>query len=111
MAQEENPLLPETRGTRTLVISVGGLSALLGLTVLVGWNPNNLHLIQFTSTSAFPIYNIALSFLLCSGGLLAVATALEQKVRHRMKLLNESNQVLVREIAQHRQVTEEALQK
>src|SRR5262245_13978306 len=103
MEQEENPLLPEKRGTRTLVISVGGLSALLGLTVLVGWNPNNLYLTQPTPISAFTVYNIALSFLLCGGGgLLAVATVLAQKARHRMKLLNESNQILVREIAQHR---------
>lgn len=111
MEQEQNPLLPEKRGVRNLLMGVGGLSALVGLTGLVGWYTNLLLLLQFTPTSAFIVYNLAPIFLLCGGGgSLAVATILAQKARHKAKRLNGLNQVLAREIAQHRQ-TEEVLRK
>jgi hypothetical protein len=100
MEQEQNPLLPEQRGVRNLLMGLRGLSALLGLAIVVGWYTNNLRLIQSTSISAIMVDNTALSFLLCSGGgLLAVAMALAQKERHKTKLLNEINQVLTSEIA------------
>jgi hypothetical protein len=102
MEQEQNPLLPESGGSITLAISVGGLSALLRLAVLVGWYTNELRLIQSTSTSASMAYNLALVFLLCGGGgLFAIAIALAQKESRKTKLLNEINQVLIREIAQY----------
>jgi PAS domain-containing protein len=111
MAQEQNPLLPEKRGVRNLLIGVGGLSALFGFTVLVGWYTNHLLFLQLTSTSASMAYNLALIFLLCgSSGLLAIAIVLVQKERHKTNLLNEINHVLTREIAQHQQ-TEDALRK
>jgi|GEM_PF-6334874 len=44
MEREQNPIPREKRGVRNMLVSVGGLSALLGLIVLVGWHTNNLRL-------------------------------------------------------------------
>jgi PAS domain S-box-containing protein len=110
MEQAQNPLLPENGGSIILALSVGGLSVLLGLVVVISWHTDNLRFLQSTPTLASIAYNIALIFLLSDAvGLLAVIV-LAQKERHKTNLLNEINQVLRREIAQHQQ-TEEALRK
>jgi PAS domain S-box-containing protein len=51
----------------------GGLSALLGLTVLVGWYTHNTALLQIHPSFVAMVYNTALAFLLCGTALVAIA--------------------------------------
>src|SRR5262245_143147 len=111
MEQVQNPLLPQHRGSVILALSVGGFSVLVGLAVLIGWHLNNPCLIHSTSTGTSLAYKLALAFLLSgAGGVFSVALVLVQKERHKTNLLNDINQVLARESAQHH-LTEEALRK
>src|SRR5580704_5043025 len=56
-----------------LAIVAGGLSAALGLTVLVGWHTHNTALIQIHPSFVSMVYNTALGFFLCGGALIAIA--------------------------------------
>ncbi len=51
----------------------GGLSAALGLTVLVGWYTHNTALLQIHPSFVAMVYNTALAFLLCGTALVAIA--------------------------------------
>ncbi len=55
-----------------VVIAAGGISATLGLVVLVGWYTHNVTLVQVMPIFVPMQYNTALGFLLCGVGLLSV---------------------------------------
>ena len=61
-----------TRLARSVMLMTGGLAAVLGLLVLVGWHTRTIHLLQVVPPFAPMQYNAALGLLLCSGGLLAL---------------------------------------
>lgn len=56
-----------------LAAAAGGLSAALGLTVLVGWYTHNTALIQIHPTFVTMVYNTALGFFLSGLSLVAIA--------------------------------------
>ena len=62
------------RWSNLVVMAAGGLSAALGIVVLVGWHIRNETLLQLHPTLVAMVYNTALSFLLCGAGLLAIAS-------------------------------------
>ncbi|MCH7567362.1 MAG: GAF domain-containing protein, partial [Nitrospirae bacterium] len=55
-----------------VVIAAGGISATLGLVVLVGWYTHNVTLVQVMPIFVPMQYNTALGFLLCGVGVLSV---------------------------------------
>src|SRR6185503_18709023 len=57
---------------RRVMLMTGGLAAVLGLLVLVGWHTRHIHLLQVVPAFAPMQYNAALGLLLCGGGLLAL---------------------------------------
>ena len=58
----------------TLVATAaGGLSAALGLTVMVGWYTHNTTLLQIHPSFVAMVYNTALGFVLCGAALLMIA--------------------------------------
>ena len=61
--------------SRLVMTAAGGLSAVLGLTVLLGWYTHNVTLLQVHPSFIAMVYNSALCFLLCGAGLVAVAWA------------------------------------
>ena len=56
-----------------VVRAAGGLSALLGLTVLFGWYTHDLTLLRLSPAFVAMAFNAALGFLLCGLGLASVA--------------------------------------
>ena len=67
---EENSI---TRRCNAVATAAGGLSATLGLLVLVGWYTHVKVLIQVLPAFVPMQYNTALGFLLCGAGLVALA--------------------------------------
>jgi len=57
---------------RVTAIGAGALTTVLGLVVIVGWQTNNVTLVQVLPTFVPMQYNTALGFVLCGVGLLAV---------------------------------------
>lgn len=51
----------------------GGLSAALGLTVMLGWHTHNTALLQIHPSFVAMVYNTALGFFLCGASLIAIA--------------------------------------
>ncbi len=62
-----------TRWSRLVTLIGGGAVATLGLVIIVGWHTHSLTILQPRPGLIAPVYNTALSFLLCGGGLLAIA--------------------------------------
>src|SRR5580692_2353825 len=56
-----------------LATVAGGLSAALGLTVLVGWYTHNTALLQIRPSFVTMVYNTALGFFLCGAAMMAIA--------------------------------------
>jgi PAS domain S-box-containing protein len=59
--------------TKLIVVAMSGVSALLGMTVLVGWYTHTVTLIQVLPVLVPMQYNTALGFLLCGTGMLGIA--------------------------------------
>ncbi len=55
-----------------VVAVAGGLSAALGVAVMVGWHTHNERLLQIHPTFVAMVYNTALCFVLCGAGLAAL---------------------------------------
>src|SRR5437868_6898258 len=62
-----------TRWSRLVTLIAGGAVAALGLAILVGWHTHSMRILQPIPGLIAPVYNTALSFLLCGAGLLAIA--------------------------------------
>jgi signal transduction histidine kinase len=60
------------RLTSTLALLTGGLTCLIGLTVLIGWHTHNLLLLHIHPSFVAMAYNTALGFFLCGAGLIAI---------------------------------------
>ena len=58
---------------RIAALTAGGLSAVLGLLVIVGWHTHIAMLVQVHPTFVPMLYNTALGFVLCGAGILAAA--------------------------------------
>ena len=56
-----------------MATAAGGLSAALGLTVMVGWYTHNTTLLQIHPSFVAMVYNTALGFVLCGAALLMIA--------------------------------------
>ena len=63
---------PFDRFLQLLAFVAGGIAAILGLTVLVGWHTHSVSLVQLVPTLAPMPYNAALSFVLSGIGLVAL---------------------------------------
>ncbi len=61
------------RWSNLSAMAAGGLSAMLGLAVMLGWHTHNETLLQIHPTLVAMVYNTALCFALCGAGLLALA--------------------------------------
>ena len=61
-------------GTRLkgVAVAAGGLTTLLGVVVIIGWQTNNVTLVQVLPTFVPMQYNTALGFVLCGLGLLFI---------------------------------------
>src|ERR1022692_1661519 len=64
---------PAAGRSRVVMMIAGGLSAALGLMVLVGWHAHNRTLLQIHPAFIAMVYNTALCFFLCGAGLVAAA--------------------------------------
>lgn len=64
---------PSLRWPSLVMVATGGISAALGLIVLVGWYTHSVTLVQIVPTFVPMQYNTALEFLICGAGLLATA--------------------------------------
>ena len=65
----------------SFILMTGGLAAVLGLLVLVGWHTRNVYLLQVVPPFAPMQYNAALGLLLCGAGLLALVRGWTRLVR------------------------------
>jgi methyl-accepting chemotaxis protein len=61
------------RWSRLVTLIAGGAVATLGLTVIAGWHTHSETILQPLPGLIAPVYNTALSFLLCGAGLMAIA--------------------------------------
>lgn len=67
-----NRLASSAAWLKAVAISAGALTTLLGVVVIVGWQTNNVTLVQVLPTFVPMQYNTALGFVLCGLGLLLV---------------------------------------
>ncbi|MEA2566183.1 MAG: hypothetical protein QOD49_1360, partial [Actinomycetota bacterium] len=61
------------RWSRIVTVIAGGALAALGLAIIVGWHTQSRLILQPLPGLIAPVYNTALSFLLCGLGLMAIA--------------------------------------
>jgi sensor domain CHASE-containing protein len=66
-------MAPSSRWSRLVTWIAGAVVAALGLAVIVGWHTGNRAILQPFPGLIAPVYNTALSFLLCGAGLMAIA--------------------------------------
>src|SRR5690348_3928 len=68
-ASPTSSLKPRPGFSGAITLVTGGLTAILGLTVLAGWHLGNARLIQVYPGFTAMAYNTALSFLMLGGAL------------------------------------------